>query len=119
MSKKYDASFIESLNQQWVQIKGTLIYNAYEKDNVISVFEIQTIDSQDEIVEDNAAEKRVELHAHTNMSAMDGIGEVEDLIQQAVKFNHSAIAITDHNSLQSFPNAQKAQAALAKKRKKY
>lgn len=117
VSKKYDASFIESLNQQWVQIKGTLIYNAYEKDNVISVFEIQTIDSQDEIVEDNAAEKRVELHAHTNMSAMDGIGEVEDLIQQAVKFNHSAIAITDHNSLQSFPNAQKAQAALAKKGK--
>lgn len=117
VNQKYDAPFIESLNQQWVEIKGTLIYNAYEKDNVISVFEIQTIANQDEITEDLELEKRVELHAHTNMSAMDGIGEVEDLIYQAAAFNHSAIAITDHNSLQSFPNAQKAQAALKKKGK--
>ena len=51
------------------------------------------------------------------MSAMDGICDVGDLIKQAAEWGHKAIAITDHVAVQSFPDAQRTQAALKKKGK--
>ena len=50
-------------------------------------------------------EKRIELHLHTKMSDMDGIGDVTSYIKQAVDWGWEALAITDHNSVQIFPTA--------------
>ncbi len=54
---------------------------------------------------DNAPRKRVELHCHTKMSKMDAVGDVKEIVKTAMKWGHSAIAITDHGGVQALPDA--------------
>ena len=64
-----------------------------------------------EEVVDTADVKRVELHAHTMMSQMDGITKVDlgkhtcELVSKCIDMGYKGVAITDHNGCQAFPIA--------------
>jgi len=60
-------------------------------------------EKKEEIVDD-ASEKRIELHAHTQMSAMDSILKIDDYIETAAKWGWEAVAVTDHGVVQAFPD---------------
>ncbi len=58
--------------------------------------------------QDKAEEKRVELHLHTNMSALDALSDPEDIMARASQWGMPAVAFTDHGTLQSYPIVMKA-----------
>src|SRR5699024_9593749 len=58
--------------------------------------------------QDNADKKRVELHVHTNMYMLDATNSISDFTNQAKDWGHTAIAVTDHATLQAYPEASGA-----------
>ncbi len=89
----------------WLKINGYVKNNTYYNDLIINARYIEIIEKEESVTLDEAEEKRVELHTHTLMSQMDGVVSVKDLIKRALLWKHKAIAITDHNAIQTFPEA--------------
>ncbi len=86
-----------------ILVEGDVVYDTYSRETVVIAKSLIT--KEKEILMDKAKNKRNELHLHTNMSAMDGITPVKDLIKRAIDWGHSAIAVTDHGVVQAFPDA--------------
>ncbi|MDL2212266.1 PolC-type DNA polymerase III, partial [Erysipelotrichaceae bacterium OttesenSCG-928-M19] len=90
---------------QWIRALGDVRFDTYAQEHVLFLKSIQIIKTKQVDKYDMSIDKRVELHLHTNMSVMDGISPIEDYIKQASKYGHTALAVTDHNNVQSFPDA--------------
>ena len=58
--------------------------------------------------------ERAELHCHTKMSEMSGLADVRELIQKADEMGMSAIALTDTDSVQAFPEAYRTWCHMAR-----
>ena len=65
----------------------------------------KAVDPKNSRMDEHEGEKRVELDLHTKMSDMDGIGDIKEYINLAVKWGWKALCITDNNSVQVFPTA--------------
>ncbi|TCL69410.1 DNA polymerase-3 subunit alpha (Gram-positive type) [Hydrogenispora ethanolica] len=90
----------------WITIRGSLQYDPYSKELNLMVSDINRAEPVKRM--DLAPEKRIELHLHTKMSAMDATAEAAAAVKLAAQWGHPAIAITDHGVVQAFPEAYQA-----------
>ena len=101
--EKYEEIIPNLLNGKWIKLRGNIQYDKFSKEIFISAHDIVEIPY--EIKTDEAEKKRVELHLHTQMSALDAVNSTADLVGRAASWGHKAVAITDHGVLQAFPEA--------------
>lgn len=102
----------ESLNQfnkgEWIRLEGDMIPDNYTSELYFRPRSIRKITKAERVDHSPEGQKRVELHAHTQMSMLDATNSASDIIAQAAKWGHPAVAITDHSGVQAFPEAYHA-----------
>lgn len=89
-----------------ILVNGDVKFDTFTKSNYIepkAIMKVRKIEKTD-----NAPEKRVELHMHSNMSDLDALTPAGDLVKRAFKWGHRAVAITDHGNVQAYPDAMNA-----------
>jgi len=92
----------------FLKLSGKLQLDTYAgNEKTLMINSVNIIDREKIKKEDIAEEKMVELHAHTKMSEMVGVTDVEDIIKRAKEYGHKAIAITDYSVVHSYPAAFK------------
>ena len=107
-------SFLKEIsNGLTVIVRGNVIYDSYKKEYILEAKAIAKVKKAKKT--DDAPKKRVELHMHSNMSSMDGMTSVKDLVKRAHEYGHPAVAITDHGVLQAYPEAMNTSEQLGMK----
>lgn len=91
----------------YVKIKGDILYDTYQREITMTISGIRQ-EEKPQRKDKCKKGKRVELHAHTQMSSMDALCPTKKLVKQAATWGHKAIAITDHGVVQAFPEAMDA-----------
>ena len=96
---------------KWYKFKGNVKFNTRSNDYEYGINDIETFDKEKVKLVDEEEVKRVELHAHTMMSQMDGLTKVDlgkhtcELVSRCMEMGYRGVAITDHNGCQAFPIA--------------
>lgn len=90
----------------WLLVNGDAQFDNFSRELIIMARGMRKTHVDGKM--DNAPEKRVELHLHSQMSQMDAITPVKELVARAAKWGHPAVAITDHGVVQAYPDAHQA-----------
>ncbi|MBL1227487.1 PolC-type DNA polymerase III [Enterococcus sp. BWR-S5] len=94
--------------KSWIRVRGSVQEDTFMRDLVMNAQDLMEVTHESRKDYLPEGEKRVELHVHSNMSTMDATNNIGDLVAQAGKWGHKAIAITDHGGAQGFPDAHSA-----------
>ncbi|MBR5241803.1 MAG: PolC-type DNA polymerase III [Clostridia bacterium] len=89
-----------------IAVLGRIMRDKFDNEPFISLRSIKSVKKLERT--DDAPEKRVELHLHSNMSQMDAIITPQELVSTAIRWGHKAIAVTDHGNVQAFPEVMLA-----------
>ena len=87
-----------------IEVSGNYQIDKYSKEYVINIKKIRILNNDKNEIMDSSSKKRVEFSTRTRMSTMDGIVSPAELIQKAKQWGHKAIAISDMDSVQAFPD---------------
>ena len=96
-----------------VVVNGNYVYDNFVNEFMVDVkalADVQTYSQMDL----HEGLKRVELHCHTNMSSKDAVSAADKIVNQAFKWGHKAVAITDHGVVQAYPAAAGAVKSIRK-----
>ena len=87
-----------------IRCVGYLKNDTFSRDMVLMISEIASLgETQKKTHPDTSEIKRVELHAHTKMSAQDSVLSVDEYVDRAIEYGHKAIAVTDKYNVQGLP----------------
>lgn len=87
-------------------VEGRASLDKFEGETVVKVKTLLRV--KNVLKGDDHPTPRVELHLHTNMSAVDALCEPEQVLAYAERRNMPAIAVTDHGNVQAFPEIMNA-----------
>jgi len=96
--------------KKWYKIRASVKdKDQYNPDISLTIRDINVLEREEEKIVDDAPIKRVELHAHTMMSGMDGVTKLDlgkhtcELVERTIDMGYRGVAITDHSGCQAFP----------------
>ena len=92
----------------WLKAQGSIQEDTYTNELGMMAQSLQETFHEGRKDQAPEGQKRIELHAHSNMSMMDSTLPVTDLIKTAAEWGHEAVAITDHAGVYAFPDAYQA-----------
>lgn len=106
--KEKEATGLEGIAPgTYIKVRGSVRYDKFDKELILSATDV-SLSEKPKPRADTAPEKRVELHLHTKMSAMDAVSDIADIVARAAYWGHPAVAVTDHGVVQAFPDAHDA-----------
>ncbi|WP_412032170.1 PolC-type DNA polymerase III [Malacoplasma muris] len=104
--KGLSKEILNSLKEgDWIRTKINVQVDIYD-DNSLSgiISSLMLIEKPSKYLKsDNSLQKRIELITHTNMTAFEGLVNVEELFKQMNDLGYKTVAITDKLNCQSFP----------------
>ncbi|HEY3368548.1 MAG TPA: PolC-type DNA polymerase III [Symbiobacteriaceae bacterium] len=107
---KKDPEIMDRLkNGAWVRVRGNVQMDKFQNELVLMADDIN-LGSRPARKDSYEGLKRIELHAHTLMSAMDGMIDPEQLVKRAIAWGHRGVAVMDHGVVQAFPAASHVKA---------